>query len=121
MNDERRARAARQRSLAGASPIGAGAVDGVRRWTVGLTDQATVLFDIGARVVRVRAERIRGGRWLAWLDGRFEDGESTGDEVLDAELRWRACRALRLRAEADERLDDVCGCVSVSSGSRAHG
>jgi hypothetical protein len=84
---------------------------GVDRWTIGFVDQAQVTFEIPGRHVRIKVERIRRGRWLGWLDGAYEDGESTGDEQLDAALIRRALRVISLGGRIEDRLDDVAGRV----------
>jgi hypothetical protein len=62
-------------------------------------ERAAVLIDVDGRDVLVRASRYRRGRWTtAVLDGRFEPGESTGDDDLDAQ-----CVRLALRAFASGR------------------
>ena len=75
-------------------------------------EAGAVLLDVDGRDVLVQASRWRRGRWsVASLDGRFEPGESTGDDELDASCIKVALRALRIDTPTFEQVDDLASRV----------
>ena len=109
MYDERRPRAARHHLTADAPPIGEAELVAVRRDNGWPLERATVVFDLGHREVLLLGERWKHGRWTVAFDARFESGESTGDDRVDAQLCRRALRVLRVGDPVYAQLERLGG------------